>query len=130
LQYFSSKASILPSGPNAFAFFQSSQAQGMLPSNNLHMPRLYKLSLSVGTLVKAPLPRTGTSTLPARYRCILAPELGVYNRYGNQIFESHGYPTPWDGTYKGSRLPQGTYYYIINAKAGTQILSGSLTIIY
>jgi gliding motility-associated-like protein len=54
----------------------------------------------------------------------------IYNRYGNQVFDSHGYPSPWDGTYRGSRLPQGTYYYIITAKAGTQVLSGSLTIIY
>ncbi|WP_114939449.1 gliding motility-associated C-terminal domain-containing protein [Mucilaginibacter endophyticus] len=54
----------------------------------------------------------------------------VYNRYGSIVFNSHGYPEPWDGTYKGGRLPAGTYYYIINAKAGAQVLSGWVSIIY
>jgi len=54
----------------------------------------------------------------------------VYNRYGSIVFNSHGYSEPWDGTYKGSKLPTGTYYFIINAKAGTQVLSGWVSIIY
>jgi gliding motility-associated-like protein len=54
----------------------------------------------------------------------------VYNRYGNIVFNSRGYSEPWDGTYKGNKLPTGTYYYIINAKAGTQVLSGWVSIIY
>ncbi|HEX8023409.1 gliding motility-associated C-terminal domain-containing protein [Mucilaginibacter sp.] len=54
----------------------------------------------------------------------------VYNRYGNIVFNSRGYSEPWGGTYKGNKLPTGTYYYIINAKAGTQILSGWVSIIY
>jgi gliding motility-associated-like protein len=54
----------------------------------------------------------------------------VYNRLGSLILNSRGYTEPWDGTYKGSKLPAGTYYYIINAKAGTQVLSGWVYIIY
>lgn len=38
----------------------------------------------------------------------------VYNRWGEQLFASIGYGTPWDGTYKGQKLPVGTYYYVIN----------------
>lgn len=54
----------------------------------------------------------------------------VYNRYGTLIFQSKGYSIPWDGTYNGKKVPGGTYYYIINAKANNQILSGPVTIIY
>lgn len=38
----------------------------------------------------------------------------IYNRWGERIFSSNGYHEPFDGKYKGSDLPVGTYYYIIN----------------
>jgi large repetitive protein len=38
----------------------------------------------------------------------------VYNRWGELLFTSTGYKTPWDGRYKGKDLPVGTYYYIID----------------
>jgi len=53
----------------------------------------------------------------------------VFNRVGEKVFTSIGYPIPWDGTYKGTPLPSGTYYYIINPKNGRKIISGSVTII-
>jgi len=52
----------------------------------------------------------------------------IYNRSGSLLFNSRGYAEPWDGTYKGSKLPAGTYYYIIKAEA--QVLSGWVCIIY
>lgn len=54
----------------------------------------------------------------------------VYNRSGTLVYQSTGYTKPWDGTYKGKKLPASTYYYIINAKNGKQTLSGSVSIIY
>jgi gliding motility-associated-like protein len=53
----------------------------------------------------------------------------VYNRYGAKLFASTGYTVPWDGTYNGTQVPGGVYYYIINPKHGRSTLSGSLTII-
>jgi large repetitive protein len=43
-------------------------------------------------------------------------EVEVYNRWGEQLFYSKGYPDSerFDGTYKGKLLPIGTYYFIIN----------------
>lgn len=40
----------------------------------------------------------------------------IYNEWGQQIFESDGYETPWDGRYKSDLVPDGTYYYIIDLK--------------
>lgn len=37
----------------------------------------------------------------------------VYDRWGQQVFRSTGYPQPWDGTNKGKPLPMGAYYYVI-----------------
>ncbi|RYY28048.1 MAG: PKD domain-containing protein [Sphingobacteriaceae bacterium] len=41
----------------------------------------------------------------------------IYNRFGQQVFYSLGYPVAWDGRYKGEALPVGVYYYIINPKS-------------
>lgn len=53
----------------------------------------------------------------------------IFNRYGQQVFYSVGYNTPWDGTYKGKDMPVGTYYYVIKLENGFKPLSGSVTII-
>ena len=40
----------------------------------------------------------------------------IYNRWGNLVWKSTGYPKEWDGTNfrNGEVLPDGTYFYIIN----------------
>ncbi|HYH55539.1 MAG TPA: gliding motility-associated C-terminal domain-containing protein, partial [Anseongella sp.] len=60
-----------------------------------------------------------------------ACEVRVYNRFGETVYYSRGYPAPWDGRSKGSSLPAGTYYYVINLHTeDLQPVSGSLTILY
>jgi|GEM_PF-553249 gliding motility-associated-like protein len=54
----------------------------------------------------------------------------VFTRYGNLIFNSQGYGTPWNGEYNAKKLPAAVYYYIVTVKNGTQKFSGSVTIIY
>ena len=56
----------------------------------------------------------------------------IFNRWGNLIFESQaGYPTPWNGTYKGKSLPVGTYYYVIdlNDPEISRLITGPVTIL-
>ncbi|WP_299990103.1 gliding motility-associated C-terminal domain-containing protein [uncultured Pontibacter sp.] len=53
----------------------------------------------------------------------------IFNRWGNQIFNSTGYATPWDGTYNGESLPVATYYYIIYLNSSEKPISGHVTII-
>jgi gliding motility-associated-like protein len=53
----------------------------------------------------------------------------VYSRSGQIVFRSSGYSVEWDGTYKGSPLPVGTYYYIINPRNSRPVVTGSVTII-
>ena len=43
--------------------------------------------------------------------------LTIYDRAGQPIFKSIGYPKPWDGSHDGKPLPIGTYYYIIDLKS-------------
>jgi gliding motility-associated-like protein len=53
----------------------------------------------------------------------------VYNRYGQLIYRSIGYNTPWDGTVNGKQVPVGTYYYIIDPKNGHPKMSGWVDVI-
>lgn len=56
-------------------------------------------------------------------------EVSVFNRYGKEVFVSHGYGKPWDGTYNNSPLPVGTYYYVIDLKVGLPLLKGWVMIL-
>jgi gliding motility-associated-like protein len=52
-------------------------------------------------------------------------ELIIFNRWGSKVFESTNYDNTWDGAAnRGSngnnKLPQGTYYYILNLKGADQ----------
>ncbi len=37
----------------------------------------------------------------------------IFNRYGNEVFRTSNIGDGWDGTYKGTKAPAGTYTYII-----------------
>jgi gliding motility-associated-like protein len=54
----------------------------------------------------------------------------VFNRGGGMVFESKGYANSWNGTFNGKKLNAGVYYYIITTKASSEILKGSVTIIF
>ena len=37
----------------------------------------------------------------------------LYDRWGQEVFRSIGYPFAWDGKMQGKDVPAGTYYYVI-----------------
>ena len=57
----------------------------------------------------------------------------IYNEWGQQIFESDGYETPWDGRFNDELVPDGTYYYIIDLKETgdpeTDIFKGTILVL-
>ncbi|PJJ79008.1 T9SS type B sorting domain-containing protein [Mucilaginibacter auburnensis] len=52
----------------------------------------------------------------------------VFNRNGTTVYFSNGYAVSWDGSYKGSTVPVGTYYYIITG-VKTKPLAGYVSVI-
>ncbi len=54
--------------------------------------------------------------------------LTIFNRYGQQVFFAAPYYNEWDGTVSGSKLPDATYYYLLDTGTGTQY-KGAVTII-
>jgi gliding motility-associated-like protein len=55
--------------------------------------------------------------------------IDVVNRYGQPVFHSVGYATPWDGKINGKDAPVGTYYYVIDPKNGRSRMAGYVDII-
>ncbi|WP_146198696.1 PKD domain-containing protein [Pararcticibacter amylolyticus] len=53
----------------------------------------------------------------------------IFNRYGNRVYKSQGYLKPWDGTFNGTALPDGVYYYIIDPQNGMGPYTGNVSII-
>ncbi|MBX7094621.1 MAG: gliding motility-associated C-terminal domain-containing protein [Flavobacteriales bacterium] len=49
---------------------------------------------------------------------ILYPNASVeiFNRWGQKLFSSDGYTTPWDGTFNGEPLPASTYFFVLDLK--------------
>jgi gliding motility-associated-like protein len=41
----------------------------------------------------------------------------IYNRFGKLLYHSSAYKNDWEGTYNGSPLPEGSYYYIIKSSS-------------
>ena len=55
----------------------------------------------------------------------------VFNRYGQKVFESkHGYTSPWDGKYNGTKVPVGVYYFVIKRNESLPVLSGPLSVFW
>jgi len=42
-----------------------------------------------------------------------APEVSIFNIYGQRVFHAHNYQNDWKGTFNSSRLPNGSYFYLI-----------------
>ncbi|RYZ92034.1 MAG: gliding motility-associated C-terminal domain-containing protein, partial [Sphingobacteriaceae bacterium] len=55
--------------------------------------------------------------------------VSIFNRAGQQVYRSIGYGRPWDGTFNGSALPAGTYYYVIDLKNKTPKRTGFIMLI-
>jgi gliding motility-associated-like protein len=56
----------------------------------------------------------------------------LFNRYGSKLWESDSPNiTNWDGTYNGSEMPVGTYYYLItfDESSNKEPLTGPVTIV-
>ncbi len=52
----------------------------------------------------------------------------VYSRNGRQVFSSNDYQNDWDGRFNGNPLPEGTYYYMIEAADG-KVIKGPISIL-
>ncbi len=55
--------------------------------------------------------------------------VSIFNDKGAKVFEAKPYRNDWDGTYKGSELPEGVYYYAIRCDGEATVKTGSITLL-
>lgn len=56
-------------------------------------------------------------------------EVFIYNIYGKEVYTKKAYSNDWQGTYNGSELPDGTYYYVIRFDSSDKIQKGTVDIL-
>lgn len=60
-------------------------------------------------------------------------DLSVFNRWGNLVYSSTNTTQKWDGTFKGSKVPDGTYIYLIKYTgfddASEKVITGQVSIL-
>jgi gliding motility-associated-like protein len=56
-------------------------------------------------------------------------EVTILNRWGDVLYKAAPYSVSWDGTYKGTPVPDGTYYYLIQLNNVNKTLNGPLTVV-
>ena len=58
-------------------------------------------------------------------------KVSIYNQWGQELFYSEGYNTPWDGRYQSEAVPDGTYFYVIdlNNNSEDRIYKGALLVL-
>lgn len=54
----------------------------------------------------------------------------VYNRWGQELFQSIGYKKRWDGRYNNAPLPVADYYYVIEFAGDRDPITGTVTLKY
>ncbi|MGB1318232.1 MAG: gliding motility-associated C-terminal domain-containing protein, partial [Flavobacteriales bacterium] len=57
--------------------------------------------------------------------------MGIYDRWGELIFESNEYDYHWDGTYMGEQVQNGTYIYsfkLLDVKGNPHLYRGHVTL--
>ena len=53
----------------------------------------------------------------------------IFDRSGRQVYVKQNYANDWNGSYQGSPLQEGTYYFILELNSGTGKLKGFVSII-
>jgi gliding motility-associated-like protein len=59
----------------------------------------------------------------------LDAEVNIYNRFGQMIYHVKGAVVDWDGNFKGTAQPPGTYVYSIRFNNGYPEMKGSILLI-
>ena len=58
-------------------------------------------------------------------------ELEIYNKWGQKVHSQKSKFTPWDGTWAGIKVPDGTYYYLFfyDQSNKNKVLKGDVTVL-
>lgn len=55
-------------------------------------------------------------------------EVHIFNEYGQEIYKASPYMNDWKGTYNGTRIPDGTYFYTLKVGKDPNTYRGNITL--
>ena len=81
----------------------------------------YEISIStslleIPNLITPDSPSGSNQVFKVKYQSLVKFEMWVYNRWGQELFHCTDPSEGWDGTYNGSVVPTGAYYYLVKAQ--------------
>ncbi len=53
----------------------------------------------------------------------------IFDRAGRVLYQKQNYTNDWAGTFQGSQLAEGTYFYVVDFGAGKTVLKGFVSIV-
>lgn len=56
-------------------------------------------------------------------------DVTIFNRNGQVVYKMDSYDNSWGGTFNGTLVPDGTYYYIVKFESSESILKGSVNVL-
>ena len=56
-------------------------------------------------------------------------KLKIFDRSGRILYQKQNYQNDWTGTYQGTPLAEGTYYYILEFESGKKVIKGFVSIV-
>ncbi len=81
-------------------------------SNTVRIIRSNRIAYPDAFVPGSSIPENATFKVIARAEYSASFELQVYNRWGELMFRTTDIHEGWDGTYKGNKMPEGTYVFI------------------
>jgi gliding motility-associated-like protein len=81
-------------------------------SDEVKIIRSSRIAFPTAFVPGSSIPENATFKIIAREEYNSSFELQIYNRWGELLFVTNNIEEGWDGTYKGNRMPEGTYVFI------------------
>lgn len=92
-------------GTDTLTYYTSAPYEVTISTSLLEIPNLITPESASGS----------NRVFKVKYQSLVEYEMWVFNRWGIELFHSTDPSEGWDGTYNGSTVPTGAYYYVVKA---------------
>lgn len=88
-------------------------------TSDIYQIQVTESQLEIPNVITPDSPSGKNRVFKVKYKSLVSFEMFVYNRWGQELYHTSDPSEGWDGTYGGSTVPTGAYYYLIKAE-GTE----------
>ena len=81
-------------------------------SNELRIIKSNRIAYPSAFVPNSTIEENRTFRVIAKEQYNVAFEMQIFNRWGELLFATTNIEEGWDGTYKGNKMPEGTYVFV------------------